>query len=180
MCCAARGTRSTERGGRGAGFWEPIGAGRSALGFVGGGVLRTGGGAGGSFFARDYQSRRSQRGEETNETERDRRQARPGWAGEFWAKEWRQRNGDRETFCPHSFASIPLPNSVGVRGGYPLAGMGNCAETGLADEWKPTFLRFPDLFVCPHSSAKTPAELGDQDPVPHASSKSARCPRREG
>ena len=31
-------------------------------------------------------------------------------AGEFWAKEWRQRNGDGETFCLHSFASIPLPN----------------------------------------------------------------------
>ena len=28
----------------------------------------------------------------------------------FWAKEWRQRNGDAETFCLHSFAAIPLPN----------------------------------------------------------------------
>ena len=30
-------------------------------------------------------------------------------AAEFWAKEWRQRNGEEETFCLHSFASIPLP-----------------------------------------------------------------------
>ena len=37
-------------------------------------------------------------------------------AAELWAKEWRQRNGDRETFCLHSFASIPLPN--------PLRGLG--------------------------------------------------------
>ena len=31
-------------------------------------------------------------------------------AAEFWAKEWRQRNGDGETNCLHSFASIPLLN----------------------------------------------------------------------
>ena len=37
-------------------------------------------------------------------------------AAEFWAKEWRQRNGEVETFCLHSFASIPLPN--------PLRGLG--------------------------------------------------------
>ncbi len=103
MCCAARGTRSTERGGRGAGFWEPIGAGRSALCFVGGGVLRMSGSGlefrlqaeggtaaqhGGSEPAQNTaKTGGAQRGEETNAAERDRRQARPRWAGEFGARE---------------------------------------------------------------------------------------------
>ena len=37
------------------------------------------------------------------------RRAHGNGAGEYLATEWRQRNEEVETFCLHSFASIPLP-----------------------------------------------------------------------
>ena len=72
-------------------------------------------------------------------------------AREYLAKEWRQRNEDKKSPCPHSFASIPLPNRF--RG-----------------------LRFKFTFATPRSRAHRPIRLCPSTAARRRSSSRCKIP----